>query len=313
MRAGSPLVLAVAALASSAASAGCGVGAGKAPSGVELTVTRDFGSVSLASWSAPRVRGAETVMSLLVRNARVTTRYGGGFVQGIDGVAGGRTAGRPVDWFYYVNGIEAAQGAAATRVHGGERIWWDRHDWSQTDHIPAVVGSFPEPFRHGIGGKRLPVRVECDAVAGLACRTVVSRLRARGVPAAVAAPGSGAEPRTLRVLVAPWARIARDPVASAIAGGPAASGVYARFSAGGRTLALLDAGGRPVRTLGAGAGLIAATGRREDAPVWVVTGTDAAGVQRAAGMLSESALRDRFAVALAPASGKPVPLPEVSG
>jgi len=252
------------------AAAGCGVGAGKAPSGVQLTVTRDFGTASLGSWSAPRVRGAETVMSLLVRNA------------------------------------------GATRVHGGERIWWDRHDWSLTDHIPAVVGSFPEPFRHGIGGKRLPVRVECEAVAGVACRTVVARLRGRGVPAAVAAPGSGAEPRTLRVLVAPWARIARDPLASAIAGGPAASGVYARFAPGGRALVLLDAGGGAARTLGAGAGLIAATGRREDAPVWVVTGTDPAGVQRAAGMLSEPVLRDRFAVALPASGGKPIPLPEVS-
>ena len=195
MRAGSPLVLALAVLAATA-SAGCGIGAGKAPSGVQLSVTRDFGAVALGSWSAPRVRGEETVMSFLARNAKVSTRYGGGFVQSIDGVGGGRAGGRPVDWFYYVNGVEAGRGAAATRLHGGERIWWDRHDWSQTDHIPAVVGSFPEPFRHGIGGKRLPVRVECESVAGVACRTVVSRLRARGVPAAVAALGTGAEPRT---------------------------------------------------------------------------------------------------------------------
>ena len=28
--------------------------------------------------------------------------------------------------------------------------------------VPAIVGAFPEPMRHGIEGKRLPVRVECE-------------------------------------------------------------------------------------------------------------------------------------------------------
>ena len=124
-------------------------------------------------------------MSLLMRNDAVSTRYGGGFVQSIDGLAGGSEGGAPVDWFYYVNGVEAPQGAAATNVHAGDHIWWDRHDWSQTDDIPAVVGSFPEPFLNGVEGKRLPVRVECAAVEGYACRDGRPRGCAPlGVPAA---------------------------------------------------------------------------------------------------------------------------------
>src|ERR1039458_5183532 len=59
---------------------GCGLGAGPAPSAVHLTVTRDFGASVVRSWSAPQVRGQETVMSLLMRNATVTTRYGGVFL-----------------------------------------------------------------------------------------------------------------------------------------------------------------------------------------------------------------------------------------
>ena len=55
-------------------------------------------------------------MRLLQRKYDVKTRYGGGFVQEIDGVAGGREDGRRVDWFYYVNGIEATVGAAERRV-----------------------------------------------------------------------------------------------------------------------------------------------------------------------------------------------------
>jgi hypothetical protein len=294
---GRPFGLALALLVS-AVLAGCGLGAGSAPGGVQLTVTRDFGARVLHTWSAPRVVGAETVMSVLLRNAAVATRYGGGFVQSIDGLGGGHERGTPVDWFYFVNGSEAPRGAAATSVNAGDHIWWDRHDWSQTEHIPAVVGSFPEPFLNGIAGKRLPVRVECADVGGQPCRTVTSRLRASGVPAAVAVLGGGSAAQTLRVLVAPWSMVRGDAAVGQIEKGPGASGVFARFSRDGRTLTLLDADGRPTSTLAAGAGLIAATASEENAPVWVVTGTDAAGVEHAAGAFNQAELQDRFAVAV---------------
>ena len=179
------LLAPTAALAALCALAGCGLGAGSAPSGVQLTATREFGAVPVGRQGPPRLRGQETVMSLLIRDHRVKTRYGGGFVQSIDGLAGGTRGGEPIDWFYYVNGVEAPKGAAETNVHPGDRVWWDLHDWSQTEDIPAVVGSYPEPFLHGIDGKRLPVRVECSEVAGASCQTVLAHLRASGVPAAV--------------------------------------------------------------------------------------------------------------------------------
>jgi hypothetical protein len=288
---------------------GCGLGAGKAPSAVGLLVTRDFGARVLRGASAPKVRGQETVMSLLARNANVATRYSGGFVQSIDGLAGGQQGSEPVDWFYYVNGIEASKGAASTNVNAGDQIWWDRHDWSQTDDVPAVVGSFPQPFLNGIGGKRLPVRVECSEATGAACRTVTKRLREQGVPAAVSALGSGAgATQTLRVAVWPWSKISGEFAIRELDRGPRASGVYARFSPSGATLALLDAQGRTVRMLAAGGGLIAATRSGEDAPVWTVTGTDEAGVESAARAFQRSTLRNRFAVAIG-TGGMPLALP----
>jgi uncharacterized protein DUF4430 len=300
------------ALPATLAATGCGLGAGKPPSAVHLTVTRDFGASVVRAWSAPRVRGAETVMSLLMRNAGVGTRYGGGFVQSIDGLAGGQDAGQPVDWFYYVNGVWASTGAASRNVDPGDRIWWDRHDWSQTDRIPAVVGSFPEPFLNGLEGKRLPVRVECAEVTGRACKTVRARLRAAGVTAGVAAIGSGvAASQTVRVAVGPWRDLGGDPAVAPIGKGPRASGVYARIAENGSTLTLLDQDGRVGRTLLAGAGLIAATRTGEDAPKWVVTGTDDAGVERAAQDFSEGELRDRFALAVTP-QGAPLSIPLVA-
>ena len=293
--------------------AGCGLGAGPAPGGVQLTVTRDFGARVLGRSTAPKVRGAETVMSLLLRNDKVTTKYGGGFVESIAGLSGGQEAGGdPLDWFYYVNGIEAPKGAAATNVHPGDHVWWDLHDWSQTDDIPAVVGSFPEPFLNGVEGKRLPVRVECAAAQSGPCRTVIARLRALGVPAAVAAIGSGAEPDALQVVVGGWTAVHGDPSVQSIEQGPRASGVYARFATNGQTLTLLDGQGRTTATLTAGAGLVAATRDVEKAVVWVVSGTDEAGVERAARALQESVLRNRFALAVT-ASGAQLPVPGASG
>ena len=80
--------LAVIALALSACASlsACGLGAGAAPSNITLTVTDGFGARVLAQTSALHVVGDETVMQLLMRNATVTTRYGGGFVQSINGL-----------------------------------------------------------------------------------------------------------------------------------------------------------------------------------------------------------------------------------
>ncbi|MGH2854805.1 MAG: DUF4430 domain-containing protein [Solirubrobacteraceae bacterium] len=292
--------------------AGCGLGAGPTPGGVRLDVTREFGADSLRSLRAPSAHGQETVMSLLVRNASVATRYGGGFVESVAGRSGGYEGGEPVDWFYYVNGVEAAKGAAETNVHPGDRIWWDLHDWSQTDDVPAVVGSYPEPFLDGIGGLRDPVRVECTQLQGGPCRTVRARLRAAGVRFALAAPGSAGEATsTLRLLVGTWRQVRADPGAQSLERGPRASGVYARVAPGG-TIALLDARGATVRTLTGTAGLLAATRYAEEGPEWLITGTDPAGVQLAANALDETALHDRFAVALA-ATGAMLPLPQPTG
>jgi hypothetical protein len=296
-------------LAAQIAFAGCGLGPGPTPRGVRLTVTRDFGARVLEQARAPKVRGEETVMSLLARNASIGTRYGGGFVESVDGLSGGSEGGAPVDWFYYVNGVQATRGAAETNVHPGDRIWWDRHDWSQAEDVPAVVGSFPEPFLAGIDGKRLPVRVECVTPSGPACQTALEHLRAVRVPAALAAVSGGYSPHTLRLLVGPFAAIAADGSARLLERGPRASGVYARFAAGGGSLTLLDADGRATRTLGAHAGLIAATRHGEDAPVWLLTGTDSAGVEQAARALDEASLEDSFAVALV-ARNEAVPLPD---
>ena len=50
-------------------------------------------------------------MRFLVRGRKVDTRYGGRFVQAIDGLSGAGDSGRS-DWFFFVNGIWSEEGAA---------------------------------------------------------------------------------------------------------------------------------------------------------------------------------------------------------
>jgi hypothetical protein len=298
------LRIALAAIAALAAG-GCGLGAGRGTSDVSLTLTHDFGAARVAQITQRRVPGSETVMRMLERSFRVSTRYGGGFVESINGLSG---SSAHLDWFYYVNGIEAPMGAATTAVHRGDRIWWDLHDWSSAESIPAVVGSFPEPFVHGVGGRRFPTTLECGSDVSGACKRVSAALTAVGVPVAPQLFGTGSGTDTLTVLVGTWPELGSTIAASLIDHGPSASGVYARFVAGGSELQLLDPRGRVVRTLGAGAGLVAATSQSSFEPTWLITGTDTAGVASAAAAVSSERLDDRFALAVDGGADLPVPL-----
>jgi Domain of unknown function (DUF4430) len=298
----SPAV-AVALLAVALATAGCGVGAGDELGEASLTVTRDYGAVPVAGPVDLAVTEADTAMRVLDRATEIETSYGGRFVQAIDGMEGEQRGGRPYDWFFYVNGLWAPVGAADYPLHGGEAIWWDYRDWSASNRVSALVGSWPQPFAGGYEGERHPTAVECRG-GGEACAVARRRLGAAG--ATLVAAGSE---DAIRVLVGPWAEVRGDPTAADLEDGPATSGVYAEFASEnvGFELVGLDQGGRPARSFGADAGLIAATRRATAPPVWLVTGPTAGGARAAAESLDAAALRDRYAVAVD--GGEPVALP----
>jgi hypothetical protein len=251
---------------------GCGVGQTGHQAPATLIVTRDFGAHVVRE--VPAKDGA--TVGALVRGEPRGARF--------------------------VNGVAADDD---TKVHGGDRVWADIA--AATARTPAVVGSFPEPFLHGIDGKRLPVRIECADARGAACRQVADRLASYDIPAARGGLQTARAPETLRVLVGPWSALRLDPAVNALEHGPRASGVYARIAPGGRSIAVFDASGRTVRTLGAGSGLVAAMKRTDERPAWVVTGTDAAGVASAARAFEEGTLDHRFALAVS--RDLPVALP----
>jgi hypothetical protein len=285
--------------------AGCGLGPGDDLGQVGITVTRDFGAERMVAPASDDVNESDTVMRVLERNAEITTRYGGGFVQSIDGLEGDYGGGSSLDWFFYVNGVESTVGAADVQLHGGEAVWWDYRDWSAATSIPAVVGSWPQPFSGGYEGHEHPTVVECRG-GGAACATAESRLRDAG--ATLTSSASDASP--IRVLVGPWAQIESDSAASQLESGPEGSGVYARFEASGDGEALvgLDQSGEEARRFGPAAGLVAATRRGGAPPTWIVTGVNMMGVTAAADLLDKSSLRDHYAVATEGGERAPLPL-----
>jgi Domain of unknown function (DUF4430) len=309
-----PGFVAAAALVAVAAP-GCGLGPGESSEGeARLTVTRDYGAERLLEATVSDPSASETVIRVLDREAEITTRYGGGFVQSIDGVEGDFSDGRSLDWFFFVNGIESSRGSAEVPVRAGDRVWWDYRDWTDALRTPAVVGSWPEPFAQASAGtERLPVRIECHAPAA-ACDTAAERLSDEGVDASVErAPASGAEaaPPALRLLVGPWRALRSDPLAAQLDLGPQGSGVFARFERRGAAyeLVALDEWAEEVDAFGAGAGLVAGLRRGERPAGWVVTGTDAAGVDRAVGLLDADDLEDRYAVLAAEETELALPAP----
>ena len=287
---------AVIAMAVAVALTGCGLGPGESsPGEATLTVTRDYGAEPVLEASVSEPAASETVIRFLDREAEITTRYGGGFVQSIDGTRARSAGGRTRDWFFFVNGIESARGAAEVGVRGGDRIWWDYRDWTDALRTPAVVGSWPEPFaqRSTPEAERLEVSVQCLGEAE-PCDAVAGTLDSAGVDV-----GESTGEQGPRVLVGPWNRVRADAVAAQIEEGPAVSGVFARFersSAGsGYRMIALGHEGEPALTAAAEVGLVAAVRRGEEPPTWVVTGVDAAGVRQAAAALGEE-LSQRYSL-----------------
>jgi Domain of unknown function (DUF4430) len=156
--------------------AGCGGGA-RSSGHATLWITHDRGASLVLE---ARVPAGETLLRALRSKADVDTRYGGRFVQSIDGVAG--SLSRRHDWFWFVNGYAGATSAAEYRLHDGDVAWWDYRDWSGgAEEIEVVAGAFPEPFLHGFDGRVRPTAVRFAVGAESGAHRVADRIGATDV------------------------------------------------------------------------------------------------------------------------------------
>jgi hypothetical protein len=173
--------------------AGCG-GGGRGHGAATLWVTRDRGTHVLYAGPAP---AGLTAMQALEREQKVTTRYGGRFVQSIAGLAG--NLGAQHDWFFFVNGIEANRSAAEVKLHPGDVEWWDYRSWQGGGmSVPVVAGSYPEPFLHGTPGKTSVVGSNTRVASAIAAQ-VHGVVNAKTTPRNFIVIGGKLAPQAVRI------------------------------------------------------------------------------------------------------------------
>ena len=196
--------------------AGCG-GGGHGHGTATLWVTRDRGAHVIYAGSVPA--GLDGIQ-VVERKLKVTTRYGGRYLQSIDGIAGSLTGQR--DWFFFVNGIEGDRSATEVTLHPGDVLWWDYRRWSGSSmSVPLVLGSYPEPFIHGFPGKTSVVSSNRKLAARIAAQ-VHGTVNAVTTPRNFIVIGGKLPPQTARIKrfrsgallelgTAVAERLARDP------------------------------------------------------------------------------------------------------
>jgi hypothetical protein len=271
--------------------AGCGehrvqppVTAPAAPA-ASLVISEGFGRTVVRE---ERVAPGQSVLAALQGVTKVSTRYGGRFVQSIDDRSGSLDDGE--DWLYFVNGVEADVGAAEWTLREGDTAWWDFRRWRAYAHVPAVVGSWPEPFVHG--ARTAPASVTADPPLAAALQAAGAKV-GTGPSAFRVLVGADAD---LRTRDADWARAADDPRAAGLTAWIEDGAVRCWDAAAGKDVAVP-----------AGRGVAAATATVDGGVVFAVTGVDAAAATAAATAIAADAglLDHRYAVVF-DVAGKPI-------
>ena len=286
---------------------------------VRIIATLNFGAELLFD-KIVKIENDTSAMDALEQVANIETSYGGGFVNTINGVRSqykGTHSARE-DWFIYFNGILSKVGALDYTLHHGDIEHWDFHDWSLHHFIPAITGDFPEPFVHGFEGKSHPTIVVYEDNLAKEAEDVANKLSQLGV-AIVSAKNvkqlSESEKASCNLLLLGnadcvfiselnqvWSRL----------------GFYAYFEEG--KLIVLNPGGETVAEYGAESGLIQATqnpwnpkgiGACENV-VWMVSGTDTAGVKNAIDALINHHSKFQYAYAMVITDGKIIKVPQSS-
>ena len=155
---------ALAALAVLVVLAGCG-GSRDDEGTATLWVTRDRGAQLLLD---VEVDAGQTLMRALASQVDVETRYGGRYLQAVNGIEG--SLDRRRDWFWFVNGYEGDRSAASYRLRDGDVAWLDYRGWQREGEARVVVGAFPEPFLHGYDGSTRPAVVRFEGSRARATR-----------------------------------------------------------------------------------------------------------------------------------------------
>lgn len=280
-----------------------------------IVVTQDFGREPMLDETI-EVPSGTSAMQAIKEVAAVETAYGGGFVKAIDGTRSEFEGGTKYDWLFYINGISSNKGAGGYTLHNGDVQHWDLHDWSFRTFIPAIVGSFPEPFLNGFGGqKRQTVVLYSDPYAedAEALRDKLTSLGVKDVSDCNASTLSEHDKQNSNLILV---GTMEDELVSELNVVWDRLGFFLHFEDS--ATVSYAANGEPAAVYGAGCGLVQATqnpwnpkgtGACENV-VWMVSGTDAAGVKGAVDALVNRTDEIEHAFAVVTANGDIIKVPQ---
>lgn len=250
------------------------------PLAVQLTVSRDFSSENIFDKQI-LVEAGETVLDILEKNLEVETSAGG-FVNGINGFKSSIQEQSGKDWFYYVNGTASNCSSKDYHLKAGDKVLWDYHKWDGNSFIPAIIGSYPEPFINGFQGKTKGTRIYyADACKNEALRIKKSLegLKVKNISEAPLDESFETEDGFPSIIIGEYGSLVRNKNIAKLLSNGENKGIFVRF--GKKEIELLDYSGLVKRASESSAGVLcAAAGSLGDtAPVWIITSIEHKGIE----------------------------------
>lgn len=248
-----------------------------------LHSSRDFGRETLNSRPV-KLQSSGSLLDYMQEEWQVKTGFGGGFVQGIDGLESANSSGNRYDWFFYVNGIVAPVGADQIKPSSGHIIWWDYHRWSSGPGQSAIIGCYPQPLKDkGVTllttQRWTQLALQCQKAMGISGISSVEILDIGQNMSRLDNPTAPV------MIIGTWTELQENTYLKKWNESYRRNGSSVHFTDNG--LDLLGVDGQVQRTLGPGAGVIVASGKGlgDNNPLWLIAGVDDQGVKEAAQLL----------------------------
>lgn len=284
---------------------------------VKVVVTTDFSKEVLLEQTIEIEPGTSAIDALKMV-AKVETKYGGGFINAINGISSEYEGTRKEkkDWFLFINGISSNVGAKDYILRDGDIEHWDFRDWSYRQFIPAIIGDFPQPLLGGYQNKVKPTVIVYGDRFEESARSLVEKLNELGVKETSVQNFGQLTEKSQEQSNLILLGTKDEELISELNDNYNKLGFYAYFDQ--EKLVVLDARGEVVSEYVAGSGLIQATQNpwnpkgigSGESVVWVVSGTDEDGVKNAIQALTSRYADFQYAYAVVITEGKIVRVPQ---
>lgn len=283
---------------------------------VRVVATRDFGHELLFD-EVVEIEDDTSAMDALDQVADLETAYGGEFVDSINGISSGYKGNNKEkkDWFFYINGICSNAGAGKYILRHGDVEHWDFRDWSYLHFVPTIIGDFPQPFVSGGKGKARKTIVVYEDWLEESVQSLPAKLNDLGIKEVSVQSYSQLSEDSMSQYNLILLASKDNELISNLNNAHNKLGFYAYFHQG--RLVILNAGGNVAREYSRNCGIIQATQNpwnpkgtaAGENVVWIISGTDEAGVKSAIDALMNHQANLKYAHSVIITNGEIIKVP----